>query len=237
MQKKGNALIIILLVVVSFAAGYFFFKVKNLEQGKTLGTSQQNPPQQQAQQESTEFKIKKPDSKEHWNGVKNVRYVWVEYSDLECPFCQKIHPDLTKLLNVYSGKIAWVYRHFPLPSHSKAQKSAEATECANELGGNDAFWKMADIIFEKMPGLELSELPSLASQIGLDESKFRSCLDSGKFEKKVKDQLAEGEKAGVRATPTNVIYDMKTRKTSLIEGALPYEDLRKSLDTFISQNK
>ncbi len=237
MQKKANTLLVVLLVVVSFAAGYLYFKTKNLEQKKTVGAAQQNQQQQQSQQQPTELKIKKPDVKEHWNGAKNARYIWVEYSDLECPFCQKINPDLKKLLNAYSGKIAWVYRHFPLPIHPKAQKSAESTECAADLGGNDAFWKMVDLIFEKMPGLKLSELPSLASQIGLDESKFKSCLDSGKFEKKVKDQLEEGTKAGIQATPTGVIYDLKTGKTVTVEGALPYEDLRKSLDTFIAQNK
>lgn len=241
MKNKGNTLLILLLVAVSFFAGYLFFKVKSLEQGNTLGTAeqnqaQQNQIQQQAPQQPTELKIKKPDSAEHWNGVNNARYVWVEYSDFECPFCKNIHPSLTKLLNVYSGKLAWVYRQYPLPSHPKAQKSAEATECAADLGGNEAFWKMTDLIFEKMPDLELSQLPSLASQIGLNESSFTECLDSGKFEKKVKDQQSEGEKAGVRATPTGAIYDLKTNKTFPVEGALPYDDLKKLLDDFIAQN-
>src|SRR3989344_7134709 len=220
MQKKGNTLLVILLIVASFAAGYFFFKTKSLEEGATLGTAQQNQPQN-----DTEAKFKKPTLDEHWNGQKNVRFVWIEYSDLECPFCQRIHPDLTKLLNVYSGEIAWVLRHFPLPIHPKAQKLAEATECAADLGGNEDFWGMLNLIFAKMPSLELSELPALALQIGLDQTKFSECLDSGKFEKKVKDQLAEGSNAGVQGTPTNIIYDLKTGTMTNVEGgALPYED-------------
>ena len=236
MQKKENTLLVVLLIIVSFFAGYLFFKVKNLEQGKTLGTAQQNQPQQQVPQKPTELKIKKPAQDEHWRGLKNVRYVWVEYSDLECPFCKQIHPNLQKLLNVYSCKIAWVYRHLPLPNHAKAQKSAEATECASDLGGNDAFWQMADLIFEKMPDMELSQLPSFASEIGLDEARFKACLDGGKFEKKVNDQLDEGSKAGVQATPTGLIYDLKTGKTKLIEGALPYESLKQELDNFLAKN-
>ncbi|OGK25007.1 hypothetical protein A3C25_03030 [Candidatus Roizmanbacteria bacterium RIFCSPHIGHO2_02_FULL_38_11] len=236
MQKKGNTLLVVLLLVVSFFAGYLFFKVKNLEQGKTLGTAQQNQPTQTPQR-PTELKIKKPEPNEHWRGDKNVRFVLVEYSDMECPFCKQFHPSMQKLLNDYGGKIAWVYRQLPLPFHSKAQKSAEATECAADLGENDAFWKLLDLIFEKMPDMELSQLPSLASEIGLDESSFSECLDSGKFEKKVKDQLAEGEKAQVQATPTSVIYDLKTGKTKLVEGAVPYESLKQSLDDFMTQNK
>lgn len=237
MQKKGNTLLVVLLIVVSFFAGYLFFKVKNLEQGKALGTTQQNQPQQQAPQRPTELKITKPNVNEHWRGDKNVRFVLVEYSDMECPFCKQFHPSMQKLSTDYSGKIAWVYRQLPLPFHPKAQKSAEATECAADLGENDAFWKLLDLIFEKMPDMELSQLPSLASEIGLDESSFSECLDSGKFEQKVKDQLTEGEKAGVQATPTTVIYDMKTGKTKLVEGALPYESLKLELDNFLVQSK
>lgn len=235
-MPSNNNLLIVVLIVVSFFAGYLFFKVKSLEQNKAATTQTQQQPQQPPQR-PTELKINKPSTDEHWRGEKDVRYVWVEYSDLECPFCKRIHPDMIKVLNEYKDKVAWVYRQFPLQFHPKAQKSAEATECANDLGGNDAFWKMADLIFEKMPEMELTTLPSLASQIGLNQSTFQQCLDGGKFEKKVKDQQAEGTKAGVQATPTGVIYDMKTGKTLLVEGALPYDSLKQSLDSFMTKNK
>ena len=163
--------------------------------------------------------------------------MWVEYSDLECPFCKRIHPDMLKLTSEYKDKISWIFRHYPLPFHPKAQKSAEAVECAGDQKGSDGFWQMTDLIFEKMPDMELTSLPDLAGQLGLDSAAFKQCLDSGKFEKKVKDQLAEGNKAGVQATPTGVIYDMQTGKTVLIEGALPYDSLKQSLDTFLSANK
>ena len=188
MQKKGNTLIILLLIVVSFIAGYLFFKVKNLEQGKGPGTTEQKQEQQ--------IKIKKPTASEHWNGLKNARSVWIEYADLQCPYCKQIHPDLTKLLNVNKEKLAWVFRHFPLPLHEKAQKGSEVTECAADQGGNEAFWKSLEVVFEKLPETELSDLPKLAGEIGVDEAKLKACLDNGKFEKKVKDQLEEGTKAG-----------------------------------------
>src|SRR3990167_2004674 len=228
MQKKGNTLIVLLLIVISFFAGYLFFKVKSLEQGKALGTTEQAQP-------TPQITVKKPSTAEHWNGVKNARFVWIEYADLQCPYCKQIHPDLVKLLNVNSGKLAWVFRHFPLPLHEKAQKGAEVTECAADQRGNDAFWKSLDVIFEKLPETELSDLPKLAGEIGLDEAKLKACLDNGKFEKKVKDQLEEGTKAGVQGTPHGIIYDLKTGKNTPVSGALPYEELQKQLDTFISQ--
>ena len=239
--SQPSQLLIIILVAMSFFAGYLLAKVRSYETAGTgtkqvAGTNQPQAADQAAQAQPTrpsELKIKKPDNSEHWRGDANARYVWVEYTDLECPFCKKIHPDLAKLFAEYSGKMAWVARNYPLPFHPKAQKSAEATECAAELGGNEAYWQMNDLIFEKMPDMELSQLPSLAAEVGLDQTAFSQCLDSGKFEKKVKDQQSEGSQAGVQATPTGVIYDMQTGKTKLVEGAVPYETLKSELEAFM----
>lgn len=233
---NSQTLLVIFLIVVSFFTGYLFFKVKSLEQKKPAGEEQVALPAR-----PTELKIKKPSADEHWRGDKNVRYVWVEYSDLECPFCKKIHPDMQKLMREYGGKIAWVYRHFPLSFHANAQKEAEATECAADLGDNDAFWSYVDAIFEKTTsngtGFTLTDLSPQAAELGLNQASFQECLDSGKYEKKVKDEFNEGSKAGVQATPTGVIYDLKTGKTQLVEGALPYNQLKQALDDFLSKNK
>lgn len=224
--------LVILLVIVSFFAGYLFFKVKSLEQGK--GTVQPTGTQQEAQK-PTEVKVAKPSTKEHWRGAENARYVWVEYSDFECPYCKTIHPNIKKIMDENPDKLAWVFRHYPLPFHPKAQKSAEASECAADLGGNEGFWKMADLIYEKMPDMELTALPSMASEIGLDQTAFKQCLDSGKYEKKVKDMMTEGSKGGIQATPSGVVYDLKTGKMKLVEGALPYESLKQELSAFMEK--
>lgn len=242
-SSKNNTILIAFLIGMAFFTGYLFNKVKTLEQKRTVvadtvGNNTANQPKQNQQvppqEENKDIKPKKPSSKDdHWRGDKNARYVWIEYSDLQCPFCQRIHPDLIKMMTEQKNKIAWVYYHYPLPGHQKAQKSAEATECAAEQKGNDGFWKMTDLIFNKMPSMELSQLPDLASNIGLNKKSFQSCLDSAKYAPKVKTQLDEGSQIGVRATPTNILYDMKTGKTKTIEGALPYESLQSALADFM----
>lgn len=235
-STNKNIILIILVIALAFYSGYLWNKTKSLEnKQKNLSQQANNDIQQKKQApEEPDYKIKKPSQKEdHWRGDKNARYVWVEYSDFECPYCKNIHSNLIKLTDQYKGKIAWVFRQFPLQGHPKAQKSAEATECANDLAGNDGFWKMANLIFEKMPVVELSDLPNLALQIGLNKNSFKNCLDSGKNEKKVKDQLSEGEGAGIQATPTSVIYDLKTGKSKTIRGALPSEALKKAVDEFM----
>lgn len=85
---------------------------------------------------------------DHIRGDANAEVIVIEYSDLECPFCQRFHPEMQSVLENYDGSVAWVYRHLPLEAiHPMAIPLAEGSECAAELGGNDAFWEYIDYIF------------------------------------------------------------------------------------------
>lgn len=89
---------------------------------------------------------------DHIKGNPNAKIVIVEYSDTECPFCKQFHETMNRIISEYgaSGDVAWVYRHFPIPSlHPKAPKQAEALECAAEQGGNEMFWKYTDMVYER----------------------------------------------------------------------------------------
>ena len=174
---------------------------------------------------------------DHVRGDRNARILLFEYSDLECPFCKRFHPTAQQIVNEYKGQVAWVYRHFPLDQiHSKADKEAEAVECAKDQGGEDAFWKLTDKIFEVTPsnnGLDSTELPKIATQIGLNETKFKSCLDSGKYAAHVEEDYQGGIKAGITGTPGNILLDTKTNKTKLIPGAVPFDQFKVAIDDLL----
>ncbi len=105
-----------------------------------------------APQAAVAEEIRGPQSDDHIRGNPNAKIVIVEFSDTECPFCKQFHETMKRIVNEYgaSGDVAWVYRHFPIPSlHPKAQKQAEALECASEQGGNDMFWKFTDMLYER----------------------------------------------------------------------------------------
>ena len=87
---------------------------------------------------------------DHIRGSADASVVMVEFSDSECPFCKVFDSTAKQVMEKYGGdgKVAWVYRYFPIPSlHPKAPKEAEALECAAELGGNEMFWKYADKVY------------------------------------------------------------------------------------------
>lgn len=78
-------------------------------------------------------------------GDENSEIYLVEYSDYDCPFCSRFHGVAQQLVD--EGKVAWVYRQFPLPQlHPDAETKSAAAICAGQLGGNDAFWEFSDAL-------------------------------------------------------------------------------------------
>lgn len=169
-------------------------------------------------------------SVDHIRGSEKADLFVIEYSDFECPFCQRHHPTMQQLVKDYDGKVAWVYRHFPLSFHQNAEPAAIASECANELGGNDAFWQFADLIFAK--GFDFA---AHAKEIGLNEAKFKACVDSGKFKQFVQDQMNGGSQAGVDGTPGNIVYNPATKKGELVSGAQPVQNFKTVIDRMLSE--
>ena len=122
----------------------------------------------------------------------------VEFSDFQCPFCLRAFETLTTLRNRYGSQIRFVYKDYPLPSHAEAFKAAEAGNCANEQG---RFWEFHDKLFEIQSTLDVMALKEYAGELGLDETAFASCLDSGRFAGEVQRDIAIGQSYGVSATP------------------------------------
>ncbi len=79
-------------------------------------------------------------------GPKDAKITFIEYSDFQCPFCSRAYPTINQLMKDYDGKAQLVFKHFPLISiHPRAQKAAEAAECARDQG---KFWEFHDALFE-----------------------------------------------------------------------------------------
>jgi len=185
--------------------------------------------------------IKPVSAEDHIRGNPDALVKFVEFSDLECPFCKRLHPTLQQMMDEYgdNSQVAWVYRHFPLDAlHSKARKEAEATECANELGGNDGFWAYMDKLFEITPannGLDLTLLPQIAEDVGLDRAKFEVCLNSGKYAQHIESDYQDAVASGGQGTPYNVII-APNGDTYPLNGAVPLSSITSIIDLALKGN-
>lgn len=174
---------------------------------------------------------------DHVRGDLKAPVMIVEYTDPECPFCKRFHETMQAIVKKYDGKVAWTYRHFPLPElHSKAPKEAEAIECAAKIGGAGMFWNYADALYAATPsnnGLDSAQLPKIASSLGLDVTKFNTCLDSGEMAKRVEADKQNGIATGGNGTPWSILVGPDGKKYS-INGAQPIEEVTKMIDLVLA---
>lgn len=168
---------------------------------------------------------------DHIIGDINAPVKLVEYSDIDCPFCQRVHPTLAQLKKDYGDKVAWVYRQNPLSIHPNAETKAVAAECVAKLAGNEAFWKFLDAaVADPAPGrTDLTRIPTLAAQAGVkDAAAFKSCWDNKDTLPVIKASMANMAATGGRGTPWTIVVG-KNGATP-VSGAQPIDAFKTAID-------
>ncbi|GAA2044769.1 DsbA family protein [Polymorphospora rubra] len=158
------------------------------------------------------------------------RVTLVEFLDFECEACGAAYPAVRQILADYDGRITFVVRYFPIPSHPNAELSAQAAQAAANQG---RFPEMYALLFENQTQWGHQEQPQsdlfvgYAQSLGLDLERFRHDLRDPATAARVADDRADGERAGVQGTPTfflngRQLTDVRTQGdlVAAIEGAL-----------------
>jgi protein-disulfide isomerase len=146
----------------------------------------------------------------------------VEFSDFQCPFCQRAQPALKDVLAKYGERVKLAYRDFPLQQiHPRAQAAAEASRCAADQG---KFWEYHDLLFTNFGKLDQAALLGHARTLQLDEGRFESCLSGGKHQAAVEKDAQEGAAAGVNGTPAFFVNGI------FLSGAQPASAFEKIID-------
>lgn len=122
----------------------------------------------------------------------------VEFSDFQCPFCQRVQPTLTAIMERYPGKVRHVFRQLPLDMHEQARLAAEASLCAADQG---KFWELHDWMFANQREISQESLATQAGALGLDVEAFTSCLAEDVHVPHVEQDLAEAARLGISGTP------------------------------------
>ena len=178
-----------------------------------------------------------------FKGAPDARVTLVEFTDYQCPFCARHHRDtVPRLLEAYikTGKVKYVVRDYPLESiHPAAVKAAEAPHCASEGG---KYWEMHERLFANPKALSPDDLVAHAQALGLDSQAFRRCLESGKYTTRVRQAQAEGERAGVRGTPSFFLgltepNGEKITAVAAIRGAHPFARFEEAIEKLLAPPK
>ena len=112
---------------------------------------------------------------DHVTGAPHAVATVVEYGDFECPNCKQAQPAMKMLLQRFSGRVRFAFRHFPLEEvHPHALSGAQAAECA---GGQGKFWEMHDLLFANQEHLRAPDLRRYAERVGLDMARFIAEMD------------------------------------------------------------
>jgi protein-disulfide isomerase len=125
----------------------------------------------------------------------------VEFEDLQCPHCRRLHPLLQKLIKSYPGKVNFVRKHAPLPQHEYAEDAARAVICADQLAGRGN--EMADRLVEVE--LDPQVGPRTAAAMGLDAQQFKDCLTAPSTQAHLDEDDALIRAVGFEGLPTTYV--------------------------------
>jgi len=160
-------------------------------------------------------------------GGTNAPVTIIAFSDYECPFCKRAEGSVSKVMSTYGDKVRYVHRDFPLPFHEHARPAAEAARCAEAQG---KFWEYHDKLFASQD-LSPDKLKELATQLGLDRSKFDECLAKQPYDAGIEKDIADGAEVGVSGTPAFFINGR------LLSGAQPFEKFKEVIDEELARPK
>lgn len=183
--------------------------------------------------------VRPVDQTDYVRGNPNAPIVMIEYSDYDCPFCKQYHDTLNQIMNEYgvSGKVAWVYRQFPLPQlHPNAPKISEAALCVGNLGGSTAFWTFTDKVFQERAINEQTNMVKLteyAQDAGVDMGAYQTCLSTNQMEETVKTSVEEALALGAVGTPYTVL--IVGNEQAIVNGAQSYEVVKSIIDNLLGQ--
>ena len=244
-KSKFNKLIIITIITIGVAAFFAGSYSSNLNSDQIsekdlddaiakielkilqnqLPTKQQSPP------------LKISEDNDPIIGNMGAEITIIEFSDFQCPFCARFHVQtLPTIMDEYinKGTVKLVFRDFPIQSiHPNALPASVAAECANE---QKKFKEMHDVLFEKQNEWSNQNIESVmntfsqyASDLGLEEKAFDSCLKNGKYIEEIQKDLDDGRTYGISGTPGFFIGNDQIGFIEL-KGAQPFENFKKVID-------
>lgn len=161
------------------------------------------------------------DPADQWNlanspvkGSEDAIVTIVEFSEFQCPFCSRVVPTMTQVLEEFDGQVRVVFKNLPLSFHDRARPAAIAGRAAYNQG---LFWEFHDLAFANQRELTDENFLAWAEQIGADMDQFRADLASEEVAAAVDADAELAGTLGIRGTPNFMINGRA------LTGAQPFD--------------
>ncbi len=169
------------------------------------------------------------------SGDKNAKILWLEYSDMECPFCAKLHNVWTPkdLREKYQENLSYSLQHFPLGFHKNALPAAHYLECVGKIKWKNAFYSLEEKLFAANKSDQKSII-AFADELWVDDNKLEKCVEDRIFSSKITAQQKRGaEVFWITGTPWNVLLNTETLEYEVISWAYPTSEFIKVIDKLL----
>ncbi len=192
--------------------------------------------------ETTPEKIAEIKKSAYLSGNPDGRFLMLEYSDLECPYCIRQAHDGTiqQVMDKFPGQIAYAFRNFRGVNHDGTETKGRAILCVGETAGAQKYLEYVHAIFDGSESTSqqvypVANLSSLAGEIGVDVAAFDACMADNRTLARFNAETAEGSSFGVTGTPGTVIIDTETNEYALISGAYPESEFSARIQGFLNR--
>ncbi|MEU0164118.1 thioredoxin domain-containing protein [Streptomyces iakyrus] len=172
----------------------------------------------------------RPDS-HRLSTAKDGKVTVVEFLDLECESCRAAFPHVERLRKEYNGRVTFVMRYFPIPSHRNAELAARAVEAAAAQGKLEAMYTKMYETQEEWGDQQVSHektFRGFARDLGLDMTKFEKDWKAPATAARVEKDRKDGLALGVQGTPTFFINGKRPQIAS-------YDDFKAAIDAELAK--
>ncbi|HPG25526.1 MAG: thioredoxin domain-containing protein [Spirochaetaceae bacterium] len=150
----------------------------------------------------------------------------VEWSDFQCPFCNRVTPTLAQIQQEYGDRVRIAFKHMPLSIHPQAPAAHAAAEAAHRQG---RFWEMHDLIFENQRDLSPETFEGYAEKLGLDLERFRRDVAAADVKKRLDEDMRQASALGITGTPAFFINGR------YLSGAQPFANFKRLIDEVLAE--
>ncbi len=162
-------------------------------------------------------------------GNEDAEILWVEYSDINCWYCAKLHNDGTHdtLFKSFGDKLAFAYQYFAIFN----KEAPVILECIADQKGTDVLYSTIKKAYKD----SLKDKAWISGAVeGLNNEELTACIDSGKYTSKIDTHMKMwSETFGVTGTPGNILINVKTGEYAKLPWAYPVGDFEKTINNLL----